>query len=76
MGGDGKYYFIRADQMYNYLSRTKVWGSPILLKPNYVLKNAVYYQGGFTAGVTGHLDIMYRGISAHHYYQTTTYYWH
>ena len=75
-GGDGKYYFIRAETMKIYLSKSNVWSSPRLLKPNWVLKNAVFFQTGFTGGVTGHLDIIYRGIPAHQIYSTTTYYWH
>jgi hypothetical protein len=76
-GGDGKYYFINAKQMHSYLSKSKVWGSPTLLKSNQIVKNAVIFQTGFGGGVTGHLDAVYRGnIASGHNYQTTTYWWH
>jgi RHS repeat-associated protein len=75
-GGDGKYYFINAKQMAAYLSKSKVWGSPTLLRTNQVVKNAVIFQTGFGGGVTGHLDVIYRGRPANHMYNTTTYWWH
>lgn len=40
------------------------------------LKNAVFFQTGFGGGVSGHLDIIYRGVPAHHIYQAPTFYWH
>jgi hypothetical protein len=73
-GGDGKYYFINAKMMMTYLSSNKVWGTPTLLKGT--MLNGVIYQTGFSGGVTGHLDVVYRGIAAHEMYDTTTYYWH
>jgi hypothetical protein len=77
IGGDGKYYFINAKAMDTYLSNTKVWGLPVQAKSIFHVKNAVIYQTGFSGGVTGHLDIIYRSNSAsYHFYKTTTYYWH
>lgn len=75
LGGDGKYYFINAKAMANYLSKNKVWGAPIPVKQG-KLYNGVFFQTGFTGGVTGHLDIMFRGLPANHIYETTTFYWH
>ena len=76
LGGDGKYYFINAKQMANYLSKDTVWGTPTLLGNNQTVKNAVIFQTGFAGGVTGHLDVVYRGQAAHEIYDTKTYYWH
>ena len=76
LGGDGKYYFINAKAMSTYLSNTKVWGMPNQARSYSNVRNAVISQTGFTGGVTGHLDIIYRGMPANHIYQTTTFYWH
>ena len=76
LGGDGKYYFINAKAMTTYLSNTKVWGMPTQARNYSNVRNAVISQTGFTGGVTGHLDIIYRGTPANHIYQTTTFYWH
>jgi hypothetical protein len=76
LGGDGKYYFINAQKMADYLSKNKVWGAPTLLKNNQVVKNGVIFQTGFGGGVTGHLDVVYRGQPANHIYNITTYWWH
>jgi hypothetical protein len=70
-GGDGKSYFVNAKQMMNYLS--KKWGSPILLKSNETINNAVVYQTGFSGGVSGHMDVYYKGNVANHFYDTKTY---
>lgn len=74
LGGDGNYYFVNAKAMQAYLS--KRWGEPRLFKKGNILKNAVYFQSGFSGGVSGHLDIMYRGKAAHKFYNKPTYYWH
>jgi hypothetical protein len=74
-GGDGKSYFIHAKTMSIYLSSGKVWGLPNQTNISNV-KNAVVYQNGFGGGVSGHLDVIYRGQPAHHVYSTTTHYWH
>jgi len=75
-GSNGKFYFIKADAMTTYLSKPQVWGNPILLKNNQILKNGVYTQSRFSAGTTGHIDIMYRKNPGGHFYNVTTYYWH
>jgi len=76
LGGDGKYYFVNAKAMSTYLSRIDVWGTPTEALSYTSVKNAVIFQTGFSGGVTGHLDIIYRGNPANHIYPTTTYYWH
>lgn len=76
LGGDGKYYFINAKSMYNYLSNAKVWGKPVQAASISKVKNAVIFQTGFSGGTSGHLDIIYRGMPANHSYPKTTYYWH
>jgi len=76
LGGDGKYYFIKAQEMSVYLSTDNVWGEPKLLLSTQRVKNAVIYQTGFNQGITGHLDVIYRGIPANYLYNTTTYWWH
>ncbi len=76
LGGDGKYYFIQAKAMKIYLSN-KVWGNSVQAESIYHVKNAVIFQTGFSRGVTGHLDVVYRGNTAsYHSYNTSTYYWH
>lgn len=72
-GGDGKYYFINAKQMESYLS--KIWSSPTLQPNDQKIKSGVIFQTGFAHGVTGHLDVVYDGKSAHKMYSTTTYVW-
>ena len=76
LGGDGKSYFINAKAMSNYLSKNTVWGTPRSVSNYLHLKNAVFYQSDFGGGVTGHLDIIYRGNAAHHIYPNPTKYWH
>ncbi|WP_421940539.1 T6SS effector amidase Tae4 family protein [Pedobacter sp.] len=76
LGGDGKSYFINAKAMSNYLSKSTVWGTPRSLSNYLHLKNAVFYQSDFGGGVSGHLDILYRGVPAHHIYPNPTKYWH
>jgi RHS repeat-associated protein len=76
LGGDGKSYFIHAKAMSKYLSGSKMWGTPRSVNPAN-LRNAVYFQTGFEGGVSGHLDIMYRGKYAHDLYPgKPTIYWH
>ena len=60
--------------MQTYLS--KKWGTPRLLRNGQILKNGIFFQTGFSGGVTGHLDIMFRKTAAHAFYNKTTYYWH
>jgi hypothetical protein len=76
LGGDGKYYFINAKEMSTYLSNTKVWGMPNSVRNYSHVRNAVVFQTGFSGGVTGHLDVVYRGIPAHYIHNNKTYYWH
>jgi RHS repeat-associated protein len=75
-GGDGKFYFIQAKQMVAYLSKGNVWGEAKAIQNISRVKNAVIFQTGFSGGITGHLDIIYRGIPAHNAYDTKTVYWH
>jgi len=73
-GGDGRYYFIQAKQMSAYLNRTSVWGTYKSYKNK--VRNGVYFQGGFGGGVSGHLDVMYKGFPAGSYYDGhPTYIW-
>ena len=54
-----------------------ILGAGKLLGRNMVLKNALYYQTGFSQGISGHVDIMFRGKAGTNFYmgvQTT--YWH
>ncbi len=75
LGADGNSYFIQAKAMSTYLSSNKIWGIPRSVNPNN-LRNAVFFQNGFSGGVSGHLDIIYRGVPANHIYPAPTVYWH
>ncbi len=73
-GSDGLNYYIAASNMHIHL--TKLFGTGILLGTK-TLKNGLYSQKGFGGGVTGHVDIMFRGNAGTKFYsglQTT--YWH
>lgn len=62
-GKDGKWYFVNARQMSQYLEKTFI----LLNKtPIYYhgVKNAIVFQTGFTGGVSGHLDVVYRKKAA------------
>ena len=55
--------------MSSYLSGSKMWGAPRPINSQ-SLRNAVFFQTGFGGGVSGHLDIIYRGVPAHEIYNT------
>ena len=65
LGGDGKYYFINAREMKNYL--TKIWGKPKNIGNRInMISNAVFFQSGpdFNPKVSGHVDVIYNKIVA------------
>jgi hypothetical protein len=76
-GANNKNYFITVKAMTAYLKT--LWGTPQILKPNYVVKNAIIWQSncGWT-DATGHLDIVYRQQTGTRYYDNcgTVHYWH
>jgi hypothetical protein len=72
LGKDGKQYFIHAKKMSIYLDKTftRLNKKPISYKSVY---NAIVYQSGFQGGVSGHLDVVYKGKAAQHIYDAQTF---
>ena len=66
-GKDGNYYFMRADDMHNWLSSKAVWGQPRVYEYNsrIKLKNGVVSQKGFYPPITGHIEYFYNGHDGH-----------
>ena len=61
-GANGNNYFLRASDMKAYFERK--WGTPKgYHRSHWRLKNCIVYQNGFE-GVSGHVDIFYKGTSA------------
>lgn len=61
-GDNGNNYFLRASDMKSYFERK--WGTPQSYnRSRWRLRNCIVYQNGFE-GVSGHVDVFYKGISA------------
>lgn len=77
-GKDGKGYFLKAADLNNYLSSEK---SPVNLtnvisNPNHAKNGLIYMYPGKTwqsQGITGHVDVVYRGTWASHAYYSNYY---
>jgi hypothetical protein len=73
-GADGLNYYILASNMKIHLGN--ILGAGKSLGRKGVLKNALYYQTGFSQGISGHVDVMFREKAGSNFYngmQTT--YW-
>ncbi|MBO4827123.1 MAG: hypothetical protein J5506_07830 [Prevotella sp.] len=64
-GADNKYYFMKASVMKRWL-KNKLWGIPkyISYKPGKVLPSSIVFQTGFSPPVTGHVDVVFRGLDS------------
>ena len=60
---NGRNYITLASDMKKYFN--KVWGEGLYCKKGWTLKNGITFQNNL-AGVSGHVDVVYKGISAAH----------
>lgn len=61
-GANGNNYFLRAVDMKAYFVRK--WGIPRNYNRSHsTLRNCIVYQNGFGGGVSGHVDVFYKGNS-------------
>ncbi len=72
VGGDGVRYFIRADEMKEYLN-VKLGQC---VKKDGSVPFGIFCQDGFSGGITGHMDVMFKQQPAQAKYENKpTYYW-